>query len=207
MKHWFKNLIFNTLHLSASKGGSNYGCGNVPDPLVTQGNLGKVCFLIHSIFASTRKLNYFLLIAFLFFGCENFPKDPENTLEKVKEGILRVGYSENPPWVVKTDSVPIGIEAELIKAFAKTLHAKVEWKNDTEQNLFEELENKNLDLVIAGVTKDTPWKKKAGLTRPFAIRDNKKHVMAVRRGENAFIVHLERFLYRQEGEVKARMRP
>lgn len=116
-----------------------------------------------------------------------------------------VGYSENPPWVTKTDSVPAGIEPELVKFFAKRLNARVEWRNGTEQNLLEDLEKRRLHLVIAGITKDTPWKKKVGLTRPFVEQHKKKHVMAVIRGENAFIVHLERFLHGQEQQIRKRV--
>ncbi|MFC4871953.1 transporter substrate-binding domain-containing protein [Negadavirga shengliensis] len=143
----------------------------------------------------------FWVVPFILIGCENFPKDPENTLKKVHNGTLRVGYSENPPWVVETDNIPIGIEPELVKDFAKSLNAEIEWINDTEQNLFDDLGKKKLHLVVAGITSDTPWKKKVGLTRPFAKRGKKKQVMAVIQGENAFIVQLERFLYQQKKEI------
>ena len=138
-------------------------------------------------------------------SCSNFPKDPENTLENVKNGTLLVGYSENPPWVTEADSVPTGIEPELVKEFAQSLNAKVEWKNDTEQNLFEDLEKKKIHLVIAGITETNPWKKKVGLTRPYVQQGKKKHVMAATQGENAFIVHLERFLYEREQQLKQRV--
>lgn len=163
-------------------------------------------FWLLSILMASLKYCLLLLISFIFIGCENYPKDPEKTLEKVKNGTMRVGYSENPPWVVETDHVPTGIEPELIKAFAKTLNAKIEWKNDTEQNLFEDLMKKRLHLIVAGTTDDSPWKTKVGLTRPFFEQQKKKQVMAVIQGENAFIVHLEKFLYGQEQEIKERMK-
>ncbi|AKD05342.1 transporter substrate-binding domain-containing protein [Pontibacter korlensis] len=152
-----------------------------------------------------KRLTLLFFVSLCLYRCDNYPKDPDNTLEKVTNGTLLVGYSENPPWVTKTDSVPAGIEPELVKFFAKRLNARVEWRNGTEQNLLEDLEKRRLHLVIAGITKDTPWKKKVGLTRPFVEQHKKKHVMAVIRGENAFIVHLERFLHGQEQQIRKRV--
>lgn len=148
-----------------------------------------------------------LLIPCFLQGCTNFPKDPENTLEKVKNGTLLVGYSENPPWVVKTKDGPTGIEPDLVKAFAKTLHASIEWKNDTEQELFEDLEKRKIQMVIAGITDDTPWKTKVAVTRPYTEQNKKKHVMAVMQGENAFIIHLEKFLYRNKPQITSPVQP
>ncbi len=135
-----------------------------------------------------------LWVAFLLLGCDSFPKDPRHTLDRVRNGTLRVGYSENHPWVIKSGLAPGGTEAELVKQFAQTLDAEVEWHNDTEQNLFERLEKNEIDLVIAGITNETPWKKKIGMTRPYRKAGKKKHVMAVTPGENGFLVALETFL-------------
>ena len=148
------------------------------------------------------------LISLLFFiaGCSDFPKDPGKTLEKIKNGRLLVGYSENPPWVIKTDTAPAGVEAELIKTFAKKQQATIVWRNDTEQDLFEMLEHKKLHLVIGGFTDKTPWKNKVGLTRPYLTRQEDKHVVAVLNGENAFITSLEKFLYEQQTQL-VRIKP
>jgi membrane-bound lytic murein transglycosylase MltF len=105
-----------------------------------------------------------------------------------------VGYSESRPWVTKSGNTPGGTEAELVRQFAQTLHARIEWHNDTEQNLFERLEKNEIHLVIAGLTDETPWKDKIGMTRPYREVGKKKHVMAVAPGENAFLVALETFL-------------
>ena len=134
-------------------------------------------------------------------ACNNFPKDPSGTLEQASGGTLLVGYSENPPWVVETDSVPAGIEPALVKAFAATLGAKVEWRKDSQQNLFEDLEMHKIHLVVAGITNDTPWKKRVALTRPYLKQGKQKHVMAAMQGENAFIVRLEKFLYKREQQL------
>ena len=139
-------------------------------------------------------------------GCHDFPRDPGKTLEKVKDGRLIVGYSENPPWVIKTDTVPDGIEADLIKAFAKKQQASIIWQNDTEQDLFEMLEQKKLHVVIGGFTDKTPWKNKIGITRPYFTKKKEKHIMAVINGENAFITSLETFLHEQQSQLN-RLQP
>ncbi len=131
-------------------------------------------------------------------GCDSFPKDPHHTLDRVRNGTLRVGYSESRPWVIKSGNVPGGTEAELVQQFAQNLHAKIEWHNDTEQNLVERLEKNEIHLVIAGLTDDTPWKKKCGITRPYRKVGKKKYVMAVAPGENGFLVALEKFLQQHQ---------
>jgi polar amino acid transport system substrate-binding protein len=150
---------------------------------------------------------YFALFSCLLLvtGCNNFPKDPENTLAQVKNGTLLVGYSENHPWVIKTDSVPTGIEPDLVKAFAKTLNAQIKWQNGTEQHLFEGLEKKRLHLVIAGVTDTNPWKNKLGFTRPYYQAGKKKQVMVIMAGENAFLVELEKFLEQQKPALRSKI--
>jgi len=138
----------------------------------------------------------------LLVGCDRFPKDPEHTLEEVTNGTLIIGYSSNPPWVVKHTGEPGGIEAEILTEYANTLSADVEWVNDTEQNLYEKLEKKEVHLVIAGITNDNPWIKRVAFTRPYLQLNKKKHVIAAARGENAFIMDLEKFLYSKESQIK-----
>ncbi len=148
-------------------------------------------------------MNRLLLLLIPWFaclsaGCDSFPKDPRRTLDRVRNATLRVGYSENPPWVTKSGDAPGGTEAELVKRFAQTLNAKIEWHNDTEQHLFERLEKNEIHLVIAGISDETPWKDKIGMTRPYVKAGKKKHVMAVAPGENGFLVALETFLQQQQ---------
>jgi hypothetical protein len=156
-----------------------------------------------------------LLAALLPLGaCDEFPNDPEHTLAEARNGTLRVGYSENPPWVVKTAGAPTGIEPALVQGFARALGAQVQWRNDTEQHLFEALEEKQLHLVIAGITDENPWKKKVAFTRPFVKLEKPgqklgkaKHVMATIQGENAFIVALEKYLHQQEPALQTQLQP
>ena len=50
----------------------------------------------------------------MFTGCR-FPVDTAGTLERVRDGTLRVGVIDSPPFaVVHADQEPTGIEVELV---------------------------------------------------------------------------------------------
>ena len=79
---------------------------------------------------------------------------------------IRVGLVEHPPWVIKTNNEPAGVEVELIRNFASQLGATPDWHWGGEQEQLEALEHYQLDLVLGGFTDETPWSKYVGLTRP-----------------------------------------
>jgi ABC-type amino acid transport substrate-binding protein len=144
----------------------------------------------------------------LLTGCGiSLPADPEGTLDRVRDGQLRVGVSTNAPWTETPDGAePAGIEPDLVRGFAATLNARIQWSEGGEQKLVDELERGNLDLVVGGLTKDTPWSEQVAVTAPYAqVEDGHgethKHVMATRPGENAFLVELEDFLAEHKPEV------
>ena len=136
-------------------------------------------------------------------GCTlTIPSDPDGTLDAVRGGTLRVGVSANPPWTYVVGDEPTGTEAELVEAFAAHLDAEVLWTTGGEQDLVEALERGELEVVVGGLTADSPWSGRVALTRPYvevAGPDGTElHVMAAPAGENAFLVELERFLLDQE---------
>lgn len=65
----------------------------------------------------------FLLLA----ACQEFPKDPGNTLKDVRNDILRVGIAESGKWASFQNDSASGIEVELIKQYALSINAKPEW--------------------------------------------------------------------------------
>ncbi|MFC8304280.1 transporter substrate-binding domain-containing protein [Specibacter sp. NPDC057265] len=139
-------------------------------------------------------------IALLTACSTSFPADPEGTLERVTNGTLRVGVSQNPPWVQTPDGQePQGKEPDLIRNFAMGIGAEVEWAENGEEQLFDALERGDLDVVIGGFTDQTPWTEYGAVTRPYTQEQRggtqDKHVMVVRMGENAFQMELEKFLF------------
>lgn len=137
----------------------------------------------------------------LLTGCgARIPSDPDGTLDRANGGTLRVGVTENGTWVdVREGGDPVGIEPELVKSFASTLDADVAWSSGSEEALVGDLENGDLDLIIGGLTSDTPWSDQAGTTRPYTESTDEQgatveHVMLVPRGENLFLFELDTFL-------------
>jgi polar amino acid transport system substrate-binding protein len=107
------------------------------------------------------------LVMCLLCGCE-FPADPEGTLDRVRGGVLRVGAAPAEPFVKLTPGgEPTGVEVELVTRFAETLDASVEWVEGSESDLMAALEGRQLDIVIAGLTRRSEWQRTAALTRPY----------------------------------------
>lgn len=223
------------------------------------------------------KLVLACLVAVLAAGCQ-YPRDPDGTLDRVQGGVMRVGAVEADPWVIIEGDEPTGgVEVELVRAFAERLDARIEWLQGSEEELVDAAKEGQVDLLIAGMTNRSRWKKDVAFTRPYvqtrtvigappgssfpddldgvevvveagteeegllaqrtdaevvpvtdlasergrpaAVHDyllddlgladtgtvlaESKHVMAVRLGENAFLVELERFLLDREGAIRA----
>jgi polar amino acid transport system substrate-binding protein len=62
---------------------------------------------------------------------------------------------------------PAGVEVELVTQFAESLDARVEWVEGSESDLMEALGGRQLDIVIAGLTRRSEWQRTAALTRPY----------------------------------------
>ena len=145
------------------------------------------------------KVALILASALALAGCGTYPADPAGTLERVVDGTLRVGASENGEWVEISGEDVQGTDADLVRDFAARLGADIDWVPGTEHVLAEELKHGQLDLVIGGLDDKTPWAQHGGLTRVYAeSRDSRdsvhKHVMLVPLGENAFLLELDKFL-------------
>ena len=150
-------------------------------------------------------------------GCSGyFPADPDGTLDRVSGGTLRVGVSHQPPWTDTSESEndPGGIEAQLINDYANSINADVEWHHGGEEQLITMMSENELDVVVGGLTDQSPWESDAALTTSYAESlgvdgSTKQHVMAVPMGENAFMTSLEEFLLEQdiEKQVPEEMRP
>jgi polar amino acid transport system substrate-binding protein len=217
-----------------------------------------------------------LLAALLAAGCQ-YPRDPDGTLNRVEGGVMRVGVTAADPWVLLEGDEPSGgVEVELARRFARDVGARIEWVHGSEEELVDAAKEGQVDLILAGLTSKSRWKKDVAFTRPYvetrtvvgapagasypddlagvpvAVKlgteeeglleqrtdarvvpvaelasrrgepaavhdyllddldltesgtklDTAKHVMAVKLGENAFLVRLERFLLNREDEIR-----
>jgi polar amino acid transport system substrate-binding protein len=112
----------------------------------------------------TKKLAIVLAITLAACG---IPRDPEGTLARVSGGVMRVGVTEAPPWIELGDASPDGTEVRLVERFAEQIDAKIEWVEGSEEEIFSALKVRELDLVIAGLTAETPWSSEASITHPY----------------------------------------
>lgn len=143
-----------------------------------------------------------LLLATALSGCGlAIPTDPDGTLRSVSGGELRVGVSPDPGLVSRGDP-PTGSIPDLVEGFADSVDADVEWTIGSEETLVGMLERGDLDLVAGGITDQTPWLDKAGVSRGYTNidgADGRTLVMLVPLGENAFLSALERYLDEEVG--------
>jgi ABC-type amino acid transport substrate-binding protein len=143
------------------------------------------------------------LLAILLTACGlQIPSDPNGTLDRVKGGILRVGVSVSGQLAAGVDGRFSGSEVDLVEGFARAQDATVEWTAGSEETLVTLLESGDLDVVIGGMTDETPWSEKAGITRGYPgipFSDGRALVMLVPLGENRMLSTLEEYLDGQAG--------
>jgi polar amino acid transport system substrate-binding protein len=80
---------------------------------------------------------------------------------------MRIGVAESPPWVRTWTGEPSGVEPNLLRGFAQTLSARVEWIRGGETELFAALQAREVDVVLSGITTDSPWTEKLAATMPY----------------------------------------
>jgi polar amino acid transport system substrate-binding protein len=144
-----------------------------------------------------------LLAFFLAAGC-GMPKDADGAMSKIRNGTLRVGIAENPPWVAVNGAEVSGIEPQLVGDLARQLNSHVKNVYGSETLLLEALHRRELDMVIGGFTADSPWKRDVALTKPYhEDRNKRQHALALPPGENAWLMQVEKFLHDNDAKLKA----
>lgn len=113
-------------------------------------------------------------------ACE-LPRDPETTLERVSGGTLRVGIASHDPWVVLEPDGPAGVEVEIVERFAEEIDAEIEWVEGEVEELAAAVHVRELDLLIAGLTRTSKISSEAALTHPYLTT---QVVVATPPGEN-----------------------
>lgn len=99
-------------------------------------------------------------------GCR-YPKNIEHTMDRIQNGVLEVGLTENPPWVTRSEDGPAGLEPEIIRSLAEQFNSEIRWHWESEGDLLAALQHRQLDLVIGGLTKRSRLSSQAALTRPY----------------------------------------
>lgn len=112
-----------------------------------------------------------LALTLLMGACDDYPKDPKNTLQRVSGGTVRAGAIAAEPWVIWQPEGPAGVEVELVERLARTLDARVTWYRGTEHEVIDALKHRQLDIVVGGLTKSSPRSSVVGFTRPYLKTD------------------------------------
>lgn len=128
------------------------------------------------------------LVLLAVAGCD-LPKDPEGTLERVAGGELRVG-------VLPGNGRAEAEDRRIVDVLATALQTTPSFSSGDAHNVFWDLEHGRLDLVIGGLPSKTPFSAKVGLSRTagplFREGDAEDRVLAVRNGENGFLLAVNR---------------
>jgi polar amino acid transport system substrate-binding protein len=159
-----------------------------------------------------------LVLAIVLAGGCDLPRDPQSTTQTARGGVLRVGVVRESPWTTcgSASDGPCGIEIDLVVRLADELNAEIRWFPGGEARLLPALERFELDLVVGGLTDDTPWAGRVGLTRPYLVESSlrppsstereHRHVFAVPPGENAWLLAVETFLQRERAAARSAFR-
>jgi hypothetical protein len=117
-------------------------------------------------------------------GCDDIPRDPEDTTDLVTGSVLRVG------WVAGAE--PNEIEHAAVATLAERLRAAIEISEGPVHQLMAELEEGTVHVVGGAVPEKTPFAKDVGLTKrvgTVVLRGEvEPTVMAIRSGENRFLL-------------------
>ena len=139
------------------------------------------------------------VLAAILTGCGiTIPSDPNGTLDGIRGGTLRAGVSLSEGLARETSDGSLrGPLIELVESFAADQDATVEWTVDSEETLVGMLESDDLDIAVGGMTDQTPWTDRVGVTRGYAGIEGaagRSLVMLVPLGENRMLSTLEDFL-------------
>lgn len=130
----------------------------------------------------------------LLAGCY-VPNDPEGTLQKIEtDGVLRIGMVADP--------LPAA-DRRAIDQFAESVGARAAYVTGPAHALLAGLEDGQIHLLAGDIPESTPWSKHAALSNPFPPRvmlpgRSEKRVLLLRKGENRFLLRLNRSLRQWE---------
>lgn len=138
------------------------------------------------------RLLFLLALLFASSACDSIPKDPEGTLQRVRDtDVFRVGLIASG-----LDHGARSEELALIERVAAASGARAEIETDAAERLLMRMEEGEFDLVVGEFLADSPWRRRVHMLQPLdRSRLNGIEVQvtgAARQGENAWIMLLER---------------
>lgn len=139
------------------------------------------------------------LLLLLFGTACGIPRDTAGTTEHVlQRGFIKAGLVADADTVDFGDAGPAGAEISAVSGFAESLGVDVEWLIENEHELMDELARGELDLVVGGIERASPWSAHVALSRPIAGGGSKALVAAFRKGENDWLLSWEQYLAREK---------
>lgn len=139
-----------------------------------------------SSFRKVEQMDKFIfLILLAIISCDNYPKDPRESLRTITNGNFIVGFTHDPP----------GEGVEITKAFARSVNATIKWEKGSQEVLFRKLKENKIHFLLSEISKETPWKEEVALTREIKTNNDKGMIFALPPGENALLMKFEKFLF------------
>lgn len=95
-----------------------------------------------------------------------FPKDPEGTLKKARNGVLKVGINA-PDTSNEVAMLHYQKNIDLVNRFAHQINARVQWVQGNESDIAKLLEEYELHMAIGSYTSNTPFSQTVGNSKPY----------------------------------------
>lgn len=132
-----------------------------------------------------------LALAFGVTACV-MPRDPERTLQRVRGETLVVGLLQ------PAEAFQAGDEAAALRRLAESLDARVRYAEGGLHDQLAALHNGSVHLLAGRIPETTPLASELALTRPWGRitvdGEDQAAVFALRKGENAFLLAVDRGL-------------
>ena len=125
------------------------------------------------------------VVVVLLTACAPLPRDPDGTLDRITGGELHVGASPSEGLVDISGESVSGPLVDIVEGFAEEHDARAVWTVGSEEDLVRDIEGGSLDMAIGGMTDQTLWVPRVGVTRgypgPGPAIDTGRDVRATRR--------------------------
>ncbi len=129
-----------------------------------------------------------MVAALLVAGCDDLPKDPDQTLTRVRrDGQFQVAI---------ISAVDAGQAVSIIRRVEQTVGARANLRQGHGEELLHELEQGRIDLVVGEFAENSPWSRKTTFSAPLGgqepAKDQRAMRAVLRNGENAWIMAVEK---------------